>query len=72
MAQKYAGRAKVVKVNVDDNPRIAQQFQIMSIPTLMVFKNGSAIKRQVGANPAIIPSMIEGRAALDIPSPMTA
>lgn len=59
MAQKYAGRAKVVKVNVDDNPRIAQQFQIMSIPTLMVFKNGSAIKRQVGANPAIIPSMIE-------------
>ncbi len=59
MAQKYAGRAKVVKVNVDDNPRIAQQFQILSIPTLMTFKNGSAIKRQVGANPTIIPSMIE-------------
>ena len=59
MAQKYAGRAKVVKVNVDDNPRIAQQFQILSIPTLMVFKNGSAFKRQVGANPGIIPSMIE-------------
>lgn len=59
MAQRYAGRARVVKVNVDDNPRIAQQYQIMSIPTLMVFKNGSAIKRQVGANPAVIPSMIE-------------
>ena len=59
MAQKYAGRAKVVKVNVDDNPRIAQQFQILSIPTLMTFKNGSALKRQVGANPTIIPSMIE-------------
>ena len=59
MAQKYAGRAKVVKVNVDDNPRIAQQFQILSIPTLMTFKNGSALKRQVGANPGIIPSMIE-------------
>lgn len=59
MAQRYAGRAKVVKVNVDDNPRIAQQFQIMSIPTLMVFKNGAAIKRQVGANPAVIPNMIE-------------
>ncbi|MBI1281948.1 MAG: thioredoxin [Anaerolineaceae bacterium] len=59
MAQKYAGRAKVVKVNVDDNPRIAQQFQVMSIPTLMTFKNGSALKRQVGANPTIIPSMIE-------------
>lgn len=59
MAQKYAGRAKVVKVNVDDNPRIAQQFQILSIPTLMMFKNGTAIKRQVGANPTIIPHMIE-------------
>ncbi len=59
MAQKYAGRAKVVKVNVDDNPRIAQQFQVMSIPTLITFKNGSALKRQVGANPTIIPSMIE-------------
>ncbi|MBA3868355.1 MAG: thioredoxin [Anaerolineae bacterium] len=59
MATKYAGRAKIVKVNVDDNPRIAQQFQILSIPTLMVFKNGAAFKRQVGANPGIIPSMIE-------------
>ncbi len=59
MAQKYAGRAKVVKVNVDDNPRIAQQFQILSIPTLMVFKNGTTFRRQVGANPGIIPGMIE-------------
>jgi thioredoxin 1 len=59
MAQKYAGRAKIVKVNVDDNPRIAQQFQILSIPTLMVFKNGTTFRRQVGANPGIIPTMIE-------------
>jgi len=59
MAQKYAGRAKVVKVNVDDNPRIAQQFQVMSIPTLITFKNGKMVKRQVGANPTIIPNMIE-------------
>ena len=44
---------------VDDNPRIAQQFQIQSIPTLMVFKNGTTFRRQVGANPGIIPSMIE-------------
>ena len=49
----------VLKVNVDDNPRIAQQFQILSIPTLMVFKNGTTFRRQVGANPGIIPSMIE-------------
>ncbi len=58
-AQTYAGRARVVKVNVDENPALAQRFQVMSIPTLIVFKNGQAVKRQVGANPAIIPSLIE-------------
>lgn len=58
-AQTYAGRARVVKVNVDENPALAQRFQVMSIPTLMVFRNGQAVKRQVGANPAIIPSLIE-------------
>ncbi|MCC6894549.1 MAG: thioredoxin [Anaerolineae bacterium] len=58
-AQTYAGRARVVKVNVDENPALAQRFQVMSIPTLMVFKNGQVVKRQVGANPAIIPSLIE-------------
>jgi thioredoxin 1 len=59
VAQNYAGRARVVKVNVDENPKLARQFQVMSIPTLMVFKNGQPVKRQVGANPAIIASMVE-------------
>ncbi len=59
VAQKYADKARVVKVNVDENPAIARQFQIMSIPTLMTFKDGQMVKRQVGANPTIIPSMIE-------------
>lgn len=58
-AQTFAGRARVVKVNVDENPALAQRFQVMSIPTLIVFKNGQAVKRQVGANPAIIPGLIE-------------
>jgi thioredoxin 1 len=59
VAKTYAGRARVAKVNVDENPMIAQRFQILSIPTLMVFKNGKPVKRQVGANPGIIPNMIE-------------
>ena len=40
--------AKVGKVNVDDQPALARTYRIMSIPTLMVFKNGEMIRREVG------------------------
>ena len=40
---------KVGKVNVDEQPELARQFRVMSIPTLMVFKDGQAVKREVGA-----------------------
>ena len=40
---------KVCKVNVDEQPELARQFRVMSIPTLMVFKDGQAVKREVGA-----------------------
>lgn len=39
---------KVGKVNVDDEPELARQYRIMSIPTLMVFKNGEPVRREVG------------------------
>jgi len=42
---------KVVKVNVDEEQELAAQFQIMSIPTLMVFKNGKLVKQSLGAKP---------------------
>lgn len=42
---------KVGKVNVDEQPDLAQQFQVMSIPTIMAFKDGELVKRQVGAVP---------------------
>ena len=42
---------RVVKVNVDEQPELAARFQIMSIPTLMVFKNGHATRRVAGARP---------------------
>ena len=44
-------KVKIVKLNVDENPRTAQKYGIMSIPTLMIFKNGELASRQVGAAP---------------------
>lgn len=45
------GKAKVVKVDVDDNQTTAAQFGVMSIPTLIVFKDGEAVDKVVGFNP---------------------
>lgn len=42
---------KVVKVDVDENPDLAQQYGIMSIPTLMVFKDGQLVNKAIGAMP---------------------
>ena len=44
-------KVKIVKLNVDENPNTAQKYGIMSIPTLMLFKNGELASRQVGAAP---------------------
>ena len=52
LSKEYAGRAKFVKVNTDDNQDLAERFGIMSIPTIMVFKNGQIASRTVGAGPA--------------------
>ena len=51
LAGDYAGRILFGKLNVDENRRVATQYQIMSIPTLLVFKNGKLIDRIVGAMP---------------------
>lgn len=48
LAVEYVGRAKVVKLNVDDNPDTAARFGISSIPTLLIFKNGKLVDRIVG------------------------
>jgi thioredoxin 1 len=49
IALENAGKIRLAKLNVDDAPAVAQRFGIMSIPTLMVFKDGVAKKRIVGA-----------------------
>lgn len=52
LATKYAGKIKVVKVNVDDNPRSAQTYDARSIPTLVFAKDGVVVDRVIGAQPA--------------------
>ena len=51
LAEKYAGSVDVVKVDVDANPRLQQQFNIMSIPTIAFFKPGEQPKGVVGFKP---------------------
>ncbi len=49
LANDKAGKIKIVKINVDQNPATARQFNILSIPTLMLFKNGHPVESLVGA-----------------------
>lgn len=51
LANEYSDKIKFVKLNVDDNPAIASQYQVMSIPTFAVLVNGAVKKRFVGAMP---------------------
>ena len=51
ISPEFAGKAKIVKINVDDNQLVAGQFGVRSIPTLLLFKNGQLVATQVGALP---------------------
>ena len=51
IASALGEKVKIVKLNVDENPATASKYGIMSIPTLMIFKNGELASRQVGAAP---------------------
>ena len=51
LAEMYDGRFKFCRLNVDENPQTAAKYSIMSIPTLMFFKNGEAVDTVVGAVP---------------------
>lgn len=51
LASEAQGRYRVAKLNVDENPQTAARFQISSIPTLLIFKNGKLVDRMVGAQP---------------------
>jgi thioredoxin 1 len=51
ISKSLDGKVKILKLNVDENPRVAGEYGIMSIPTLMLFKDGQLASRQVGAVP---------------------
>jgi thioredoxin 1 len=51
ISAQYEGQLKVVKVNTDENPNVASQYGIRSIPTLMIFKGGQKVDMVVGAVP---------------------
>ena len=51
LAERYTGKFKFCRLNVDENPKTASKYRIMSIPTLMFFKGGEAVDTVVGAVP---------------------
>ena len=51
LAKEYAGKLKVMKLNTDEAPEVAGRYQIMSIPTILFFKNGQPVEKIVGARP---------------------
>jgi thioredoxin 1 len=51
ISAEMAGKVKIVKMNVDENPATAAKFGIRSIPTLMMFKDGTLASQKVGASP---------------------
>lgn len=51
IANEHSDKIAVVKLNIDENPKVAQRYQIMAIPTMSVFQNGEIVKQIVGAKP---------------------
>jgi len=61
LAKTYAGKLKITKLNVDENPQVSSRYTIQSIPTMLFFKNGKLVKTLVGAQPRMaIEKQIQG------------
>jgi thioredoxin 1 len=52
LSERFEGRATIAKLEIDENPEVAETYGIRSIPTLVVFKNGAEVKRFVGVTSA--------------------
>lgn len=52
MAEKFSGKMEVLKLNVDDNPKFSSKFNIRSIPTMILFKEGKPVSQHIGFIPA--------------------
>ena len=62
IADQYAGKAVVAKVDVDELGELAQRYHVMNIPTLMVFKQGQLIDKAIGARPKAVLERMLGKA----------
>ena len=64
LAGDYEGKSVVAKLNVDENPQVTARFGVRSIPTLLVFKNGQIVDKQVGAVPkSVLSSKLQAQVA---------
>lgn len=64
LAGEYEGKAVIGKLNVDENPQVTARFGVRSIPTLLVFKKGQVVDKQVGAVPkSVLSSKLEAQVA---------
>ena len=52
VAAQHQGKLRIIKIDVDKNPAVAQQYRVQSIPTLVLFRQGQAVWRQAGVVPA--------------------
>ena len=70
LAQEYAGRVKIAKLDVDEAPEVAGQYGIRSIPTLILFRNGQPARRVVGAQPKqTLAGLLDGALAGSVGAP---
>ncbi|HRI78823.1 MAG TPA: thioredoxin [Cyclobacteriaceae bacterium] len=64
LAGDYEGKAVVAKLNVDENPEVTARYGVRSIPTLLVFKNGQIVDKQIGAVPkSVLNSKLQAQVA---------
>jgi thioredoxin 1 len=64
LASDYEGKAVIAKLNVDENPQVTARFGVRSIPTLLVFKNGQIVDKQIGAVPkSVLASKLQAQVA---------
>lgn len=62
LATEYEGKAKIGKVNVDENPEVSMKYGIRSIPALLIFKNGEVVDQIIGAVPkAVLKKQLEAQ-----------